>query len=64
METWQADTVRTAEELGDVPIILGEFGLDTTTPGAREYIDRVYAAAREIGAGVAYWSSDPGTWGF
>ncbi|WP_235686458.1 cellulase family glycosylhydrolase [Tomitella gaofuii] len=63
VETWQADTVRTAEELGDVPIILGEFGLDTTTPGAREYIDRVYAAAREIGAGVAYWSSDPGTWG-
>ncbi len=56
--------MRTAEELGDVPIILGEFGLDTTTPGAREYIDRVYAAAREIGAGVAYWSSDPGTWGF
>jgi endoglycosylceramidase len=62
--TWRASIEHVAGDvLGDVPIIIGEFGLDTTLPGARDYLDRVYTEAREMGAGVSYWSSDPGTWG-
>ncbi|MFC9786263.1 cellulase family glycosylhydrolase [Rhodococcus sp. NPDC127528] len=63
VEAWRANAVHTSKVLGNAPIILGEFGLDTTKPGARDYIERVYATAREIGAGVSYWSSDPGPWG-
>ncbi|RMI33419.1 cellulase family glycosylhydrolase [Nocardia stercoris] len=63
VETWRAGVQYTAGVLGGVPIIIGEFGLDTTLPGARDYIDHVYDTARKIGAGVSYWSSDPGTWG-
>ncbi|WJJ14566.1 cellulase family glycosylhydrolase (plasmid) [Prescottella equi] len=63
VEAWRANTAHTAGVLGGVPIILGEFGLDTTLPGARDYIERVYDTARELGAGVSYWSSDPGPWG-
>nr|AAB67050.1 endoglycoceramidase II [Rhodococcus sp. (in: high G+C Gram-positive bacteria)] len=63
IDAWRANTAHTARVLGDVPIILGEFGLDTTLPGARDYIERVYGTAREMGAGVSYWSSDPGPWG-
>ncbi|MFD4179555.1 cellulase family glycosylhydrolase [Rhodococcus sp. NPDC058514] len=63
VSAWRGNTLRTAAALGDVPIILGEFGLDTTLPGALDYVDRVYATAAEIGAGVAYWSRDDGSWG-
>ncbi|WP_027502682.1 cellulase family glycosylhydrolase [Rhodococcus sp. UNC363MFTsu5.1] len=61
--SWRGNTLRTAAALGDAPIILGEFGLDTTLPGALDYVDRIYATAAEIGAGVSYWSRDPGPWG-
>ncbi|QBJ96057.1 glycoside hydrolase family 5 protein [Rhodococcus sp. ABRD24] len=63
IDAWRANTTHTAKVLGDVPIILGEFGLDTTLPGAQDYLERVYGTARELGAGVSYWSSDPGPWG-
>ncbi len=64
MRTWRASIEQVANDvLGGAPIIIGEFGLDTTLPGARDFLDRVYTEAREMGAGVSYWSSDPGTWG-
>lgn len=63
VEGWRTNTLRTARELGNVPIILGEFGLDTTLPGALDYVDLMYRTAGEMGAGVAYWSRDDGEWG-
>ncbi len=63
VRTWLGNTMRTAERLGDVPVVLGEFGLDTTKPGALEYVDAVYDMADEHGFAIAYWSRDPGTWG-
>ncbi|GAB3122748.1 cellulase family glycosylhydrolase [Glaciibacter psychrotolerans] len=61
--SWIGNTKRTAARLGNVPIILGEFGLDTTLPGALDYVDTVYAQMDGIHAGVAYWSRDNGLWG-
>ncbi|NLE82369.1 MAG: glycoside hydrolase family 5 protein [Rhodococcus sp.] len=61
--SWRDNTLRTAASLGDVPIILGEFGLDTTLPGAIDYVEKIYETAAEMGAGVAYWSRDDGDWG-
>ena len=46
-----------------MPIILGEFGLDTTLPGALDYVDLVYSTSDASGIGIAYWSRDPGPWG-
>jgi endoglycosylceramidase len=63
IDAWRAHALRTAAALGGVPIILGEFGLDTTLPGALDFVDRIYTTAREMGAGVSYWSRDPGSWG-
>src|SRR5699024_9620553 len=40
IDAWVTNTLRTAERLGNVPIILGEFGLDTTGDGALEYVER------------------------
>ena len=64
---WTGNVMRTAEALGAgrgaVPIVLGEFGLDTTSEGAGEYIDLVYRTADAHGMGVAYWSRDDGSWG-
>lgn len=63
VQTWLGNTLRTSDALGGVPVVLGEFGLDTTLPGALDYIDLVYDMADEHGFGVAYWSRDPGSWG-
>lgn len=63
VQTWLGNTLRTAERLGDVPVVLGEFGLDTTLPGALDYVRTVYDLADEHGFAVAYWSRDPGSWG-
>ncbi|MGW9631748.1 cellulase family glycosylhydrolase [Agromyces sp. NPDC055520] len=60
---WRSNTLRTAEALGGVPVILGEFGLDTTLPGALDYVDLVYSTSDASGIGVAYWSRDDGSWG-
>ncbi len=63
IDTWVDNTLRTAKRLGDVPVVLGEFGLDTTKPAALLYIRDVYKAAAEHGFAVAYWSRDNGAWG-
>lgn len=63
VDAWAANTARTARALGDVPVILGEFGLDTTLPGALDYLDLVHRTADGAGMGTVYWSSDPGSWG-
>ncbi len=60
---WRQNTLRSAEALGGVPIIRGEFGLDTTLPGALDYVAQVYSTTGSMGAGVAYWSRDDGLWG-
>lgn len=64
---WRSNVLRTAEALGQgrgaVPVILGEFGLDTTHEGAEEYVRLVYGTADAAGMGVAYWSRDDGSWG-
>lgn len=60
---WRMATLRTAQRLGNVPVILGEFGLDTTVPGALEYLETATTMAQEMGAGWLYWSRDPGSWG-
>ncbi len=63
IEAWQNNTLRTAQRLGDVPIILGEYGLDTTKPGALDYVEKVLSVTGEMGAGAVYWSRDDGSWG-
>lgn len=63
LNTWRDNTLRLSERLGDVPVILGEFGLDTTRPGALDYVNDVYDTADEHGFSVAYWSRDNGLWG-
>lgn len=64
---WKTNVMRTADALGQgngpVPIILGEFGLDTTREGAEEYVRLVYETADSAGMGVTYWSRDDGSWG-
>lgn len=64
---WRSNVLRTAEALGQgrgaVPVILGEFGLDTTSAGAEEYVRLVYRTADAAGMGVVYWSRDDGSWG-
>ncbi|MEV3861252.1 cellulase family glycosylhydrolase [Streptomyces sp. NPDC050095] len=59
--SWRAQTERTARRL-DAPVLIGEYGLDATLPGALDYVREVRRIADEMGAGTAYWSSDPGTW--
>ncbi|MFF5209733.1 cellulase family glycosylhydrolase [Streptosporangium sp. NPDC000396] len=59
---WRANMLRLAERQ-DGPVILGEFGLDTTRPGATDLVERVLDLTDEAGMGRAYWSRDPGPWG-
>ncbi|MET8332662.1 cellulase family glycosylhydrolase [Streptosporangium canum] len=59
---WRSNMLRLAERQGG-PVILGEFGLDTTRPGATELVERMLEMTDELGMGRAYWSRDPGPWG-
>ncbi|WP_433414122.1 cellulase family glycosylhydrolase [Microtetraspora malaysiensis] len=59
---WRDNVLRTADRL-DAPVLLGEFGLDMTRPGASDLVDRVVRLSERAGAGVAYWSRDPWSWG-
>ncbi|WP_067143193.1 cellulase family glycosylhydrolase [Microtetraspora malaysiensis] len=59
---WRDNVLRTADRLG-APVLLGEFGLDMTRPGAADLVDRVVRLGEGMGAGMAYWSRDPGSWG-
>ncbi|MCX3059703.1 cellulase family glycosylhydrolase [Streptomyces beihaiensis] len=59
--SWRAQTERTARRL-DAPVVIGEYGLDATRPGALTYVAEVRRTAERLGAGTAYWSNDPGPW--
>ncbi|MEV5978005.1 cellulase family glycosylhydrolase [Streptomyces sp. NPDC052114] len=61
LKAWREQTERTARRLG-APVVIGEFGLDVGLPGAMEYVEKVQRMADEMGAGIAYWSNDPGSW--
>ncbi|QKJ18144.1 cellulase family glycosylhydrolase [Microbacterium hominis] len=60
---WRSNALRTAQALGGVPVILGEFGLNTELPGAIDYVELMYETSDASGFGVVYWSRDPGSWG-
>lgn len=60
---WRDNILRTAERLG-APIVLGEFGMDMTRPGATDLLKRVQDMNDQMGvSGFSYWSRDPGPWG-
>ncbi|WP_406507057.1 cellulase family glycosylhydrolase [Streptomyces sp. NBC_00212] len=61
LTSWREQTEKTAKRLG-APVLIGEYGLDTTLPGALPYVAKVRAMADAMGAGTAYWSNDPGSW--
>ncbi|MFD7535900.1 cellulase family glycosylhydrolase [Streptomyces sp. NPDC059819] len=61
LASWRAQTEKTARRLG-APVLIGEYGLDATLPGALDYVAKVRALADGMGAGTAYWSNDPGSW--
>ncbi|PFG96728.1 endoglycosylceramidase [Saccharopolyspora erythraea NRRL 2338] len=62
MRWWFDANAATARRLG-APMVVGEFGLDATKPGALEFVDDVLTEASRRGAGWWYWSNDPGGWG-
>ncbi|WP_157249954.1 cellulase family glycosylhydrolase [Nonomuraea typhae] len=59
---WRENVLRTAERM-KAPILLGEFGLDMTRPGATDLVERILDLTDENAMGRAYWSRDPGSWG-
>ncbi|MFD7015931.1 cellulase family glycosylhydrolase [Streptomyces sp. NPDC059928] len=61
LASWREQTEKTARRLG-APVLIGEYGLDITLPGAPRYVAKVRAMADDMGAGTAYWSNDPGSW--
>ncbi|KOU44965.1 cellulase family glycosylhydrolase [Streptomyces sp. WM6378] len=61
LTSWREQTEKTAKRLG-APVLIGEYGLDTTLPGALPYVAKVRSMADAMGAGTAYWSNDPGSW--
>ncbi|MBW3085969.1 hypothetical protein KEM60_02180 [Austwickia sp. TVS 96-490-7B] len=64
---WQARVRDQARRLSPdnttVPLILGEFGMDTTKSGSIGYLEHVLTKVGEMGAGALYYASDPGPWG-
>jgi endoglycosylceramidase len=42
------------------PLVLGEWGLSWSTPGAETYVDDLLTMADRMAAGWTYWSYDPG----
>lgn len=62
LASWVIQVRRTAQRL-DAPVLLGEWGLDATAPGAHLYVDQVQKEIIDgMMIGAAYWSSDPGSW--
>ncbi|NRQ32886.1 cellulase family glycosylhydrolase [Nonomuraea sp. NN258] len=59
---WRDNTLRTAERMR-APILLGEFGLDMTRPGAADLVGKLVDLSDQLGMGRAYWSRDEGSWG-
>ncbi|OQX33178.1 MAG: hypothetical protein B0D91_15000 [Oceanospirillales bacterium LUC14_002_19_P2] len=46
----------------NMPIVVGEFGVGASQPGAGDFIDDVTLMADYMGSGWAYWSNDRGGW--
>lgn len=63
IDGWINNTLNASARLGDAPIILGEFGLNTERPGALEYVETVLSEMSAAGISTAYWSRDAGSWG-
>lgn len=60
---WEAARVEETRS-HDWPIVMGEFGMDQTFPGAARYLDDVLDMADRMMIPWAYWAWSPGTWGF
>lgn len=60
---WEARRTLEATESG-APVVLGEWGLDWSTTDADRFGEDVVAMADRMLIGWAYWSYDPGSWGF
>lgn len=60
---WEAARIEESRTQ-NVPIVMGEFGMDRTFPGAVQYLDDVLEMADRQRISWAYWAYTPGTWGF
>ncbi|MDT0327983.1 cellulase family glycosylhydrolase [Nocardiopsis lambiniae] len=58
-----SDSVRVTAERLEAPIVLGEFGLDMSGPGAGDYVRRMLEETESMATGRAYWSNDHDGWG-
>lgn len=63
VDRWEAARIEETR-LQNWPIVMGEFGMDRTFPGAAEYLDDVLQMADRMMISWAYWSFTPGTWGW
>jgi endoglycosylceramidase len=61
LASWAIQVTRTAKRL-DAPVLLGAWGLDTTTPGAHLYLDHVQQLIDQMMIGAAFYSAAPGAW--
>lgn len=60
--SWAAKRNREAKRQ-DAPMLIGEFGLDGSLPGANDYLDEVMKMSDKILSGWAYWAyTRGGTW--
>jgi endoglycosylceramidase len=62
MRGWNRHRARELDRQ-QVPLLVGEFGGSDTTPGFLQYLDDATAMFDQMGAGWAWWSDDPGSWG-
>ncbi|WP_216380277.1 glycoside hydrolase family 5 protein [Arcanobacterium phocae] len=67
MRLWQANVRHQAKDLSSdgttVPIVVGEYGLNTDKPGGLEYVKYAQWRLGMMGASTFYYSSDRGQWG-
>lgn len=57
--SWATNRRREAKR-HNAPMLTGEFGLNTTTPGAHNYLERVMRLNEKISSGWAYWDYGKG----
>ncbi|GAB3478207.1 cellulase family glycosylhydrolase [Nocardiopsis coralliicola] len=62
IDVW-SEQVRVVGERLAAPIVLGEFGLDMSGPGAAQFAARMLDETDAMAAGRAYWSNDLDGWG-
>lgn len=60
---WEAARIEESRAQ-NFPILMGEFGMDRTFPGAAQYLDDVLEMADRQMISWSYWAYSPGTWGF